>query len=97
MTVIKSRTRGLAPMTTGNLNDEASNSDASSDEFVESEDGELYCSEIRNGFAVAPAFAAAVAVAFIAACAAPLAAAPLAAAKLLLWCRFAFFRCCVCF
>ena len=49
VTVIKSRTRGLAPMRTGNLNDEASNSDASSDEFVESEDGELSCLEIRNG------------------------------------------------
>ena len=42
VTVINSRTRGPAPMMMGNTNDEASNSDASSDEFVESEDGELY-------------------------------------------------------
>ena len=33
----------------GNLNDEASNNDASGDELVEGEDGELYRLEIRNG------------------------------------------------
>ena len=44
MTVINSRTRGPAPMMMGNLNDEASNHDTSSDELVEGEDGEL------NGF-----------------------------------------------
>ena len=42
--VINSRTRGPAPMLIGNLNEEAG-----SDEFVESEDGELYRLEIRNG------------------------------------------------
>ena len=36
-------------MMMGNLNDEASNHDASRDEFVESEDGELYRLEIRDG------------------------------------------------
>ena len=41
VTVINNRTRGLAPMMVGNLNDEASNRDAGSDEFLESEDGEL--------------------------------------------------------
>ena len=49
VTVINSRTRGPAPMTMRNLNEEARNHDASSDEFVESEDGELHCLEIRNG------------------------------------------------
>ena len=44
-----SRTRGPAPMMMGNLNEEAGNHDASSDEFAESEDGELYRLEIRNG------------------------------------------------
>ena len=39
VTVFNSRTRGPAPMMTGNLNGEVSNHDASSDEFVESEDG----------------------------------------------------------
>ena len=34
VTVINSRTRGPAPMMTGNLNDEASSNDASSDELV---------------------------------------------------------------
>ena len=48
VTVINSRTRGPGPMMMGNLNEEASNHDAS-DEFVESEDGELYRAEIRNG------------------------------------------------
>ena len=38
VTVINSRTRGPAPMI-GNLNEQASNHDASSDEIVESEDG----------------------------------------------------------
>ena len=36
-------------MMMGNLNVEASNHDAGSDEFVESEDGELCRLEIRNG------------------------------------------------
>ena len=49
MTVINSRTRGLAPMMMGNLSDEDSNHHASIDESVESEDGQLYRSEIRNG------------------------------------------------
>ena len=42
VTVINSRTRGLAPMMMGNLSDEDSNHHASGDESVESEDGELY-------------------------------------------------------
>ena len=49
VTVIKGRTRGLAPMMIGNLSDEDGNHHASSDESVESEDGELYRLEIRNG------------------------------------------------
>ena len=49
VTVINSRTRGVAPMMMGNLSDEDSNHHASSDESVESEDGELYSLEIRNG------------------------------------------------
>ena len=49
VTVINSRTRGPAPMMMGNLNDEASNNDASSDELAEGEDGELYRLEIRHG------------------------------------------------
>ena len=49
VTVINNHTRGLGPMMMGNLNDEASSRDAGSDEFMESEDGELYRSEIRNG------------------------------------------------
>ena len=49
VTVIKSRTCGLAPMMMGNLSDEDSYLHAGSDESVESEDGELYCLEIRNG------------------------------------------------
>ena len=48
VTVINNRTRGPAPMMMGNLNDEASSRDASSDAFVESEDGELCRLEIRN-------------------------------------------------
>ena len=36
-------------MMIGNLNDEASSRDAGSEEFMESEDGELYRLEIRNG------------------------------------------------
>ena len=48
VTVINSRTRGPAPMMMGNLNDEASNNDASSDELVEGEDGDLYRLEIRK-------------------------------------------------
>ena len=42
VTVINSRTLGLAPMMMGNLTDEDSSHHASSDESVESEDGELY-------------------------------------------------------
>ena len=51
VTVINSRTRGPAPviMMVGNLSEEASSHVAGSDEFVESEDGELYRLEIRNG------------------------------------------------
>ena len=49
VTVINSRTRGVAPMMMGNLSDEDSNHHASSDESVESDDGELYPLEIRNG------------------------------------------------
>ena len=49
VTVMNSRTRGLAPMMMGNLSDEDSNHHANSDESVESEDGELYRLEIRNG------------------------------------------------
>ena len=49
VTVINSRTLGLAPMMMGNLTDEDSSHHASSDESVESEDGELYRLEIRNG------------------------------------------------
>ena len=49
VTVINSRTRGLAPMMMGNLSDEENNHHASSDESVESEDGDLYRLEIRNG------------------------------------------------
>ena len=48
VTVINSRTRDSAPMTMGNLNDEASHCDVSRDEFVESEDGEIYRLEIRH-------------------------------------------------
>ena len=49
VTLMNSRTRGFPPMKMGNLSDEGSNHDARSDEFVGSEDGELYRSEIRNG------------------------------------------------
>ena len=49
VTVINNRTRCPAPMMMGNLNDEASNLDAGSEEFLESEDGELYRLEIKNG------------------------------------------------
>ena len=49
VTVINSRPRGPGPMMMGYLNEEASNHDAGSDEFVESEDRELYRLEIRNG------------------------------------------------
>ena len=52
VTVINSRTRGLAPMMMGNLSDDDSNHPASSHasyESVEGEDGELYRLEIRNG------------------------------------------------
>ena len=41
MIVIKNRTRGPAPVMMGNVKDEASDRDASRDEFVESEDREL--------------------------------------------------------
>ena len=49
VTVINSRKGGLAPMMMRNLSDEDSNHHASEDESVESEDGELYRLEIRNG------------------------------------------------
>ena len=49
MTVFNSRTRGLAPMTMGNLSDENNNQHAIDDESVENEDGELYRLDIRNG------------------------------------------------
>ena len=49
VTVINGRTRGLATVMMGKLSDEDSNHHASSDESVESEDGELYRLEIRNG------------------------------------------------
>ena len=48
-TVISSRTRGPAPMMVGSLNEEAGSHNASGDEFVESEDGEVYRLEISNG------------------------------------------------
>ena len=46
VTVIDSRTRDPALMMMGNLNEEASNHGASSDEFVENEGGELQRLEI---------------------------------------------------
>ena len=49
VTVINSRTRGLAPMMMGNLSDEGSNHHANSDGSVESEDGKLYHSDISKG------------------------------------------------
>ena len=49
LTVVNSRTRGVAPMMMKNLSDEDSNHRASSDKSVESEDAELYRLEIRNG------------------------------------------------
>ena len=49
LTVINSRTRGLAPITMGNLSDEDSYLHAGCDESVESEDGELFRLEIRKG------------------------------------------------
>ena len=49
MTVINSRTRGLAPMMMGKLKRRGSNHDFSSDELVEGEDGELYRLEVGNG------------------------------------------------
>ena len=49
VTVIDSRTRGLAPMMIGTLSDEDNNHHANSDESVESEDGEMYRLEIKNG------------------------------------------------
>ena len=49
VTVVNSRTRGLAPMMIGNLSDESSSHRTSGDESVEREDGELYRLEIRNG------------------------------------------------
>ena len=47
--VVNSGTRSLAPMMIGNLSDEDSHLCASSDELVESEDGELYRLEVWNG------------------------------------------------
>ena len=49
VTVINSRTRGLAPMMMGNLSDEDNYFRVCSDESVESQDGELHRLEIRNG------------------------------------------------
>ena len=49
VTVINNRTRGVAPMMMGNLSDKDSNHHASSDESLESDDGELYRLEIRSG------------------------------------------------
>ena len=49
VTVINSRTRGLASMMMGNLSDEESNRHASGDDSVEREDGELYRLEIWSG------------------------------------------------
>ena len=49
VTVINSRTCGLAPMMMVNLSDEDGNHHANSDESVESEDGELSRLEIRSG------------------------------------------------
>ena len=48
VTVINSRTGGLAPMMMGNLSDEDNNHRARSDESVESEERELYRLDIRN-------------------------------------------------
>ena len=48
VTVINSRTRGPAPMAVGNWNSEVGDSDAGSDEVMESEDRQLYCLEIKN-------------------------------------------------
>ena len=48
VTVVNSRTRGPAPIMMGSLSEKATNHDASRDEFIESEDGELYRLEIRN-------------------------------------------------
>ena len=50
VTVISSRTRGLAPLMMGILSDEDSYLHAGSHESVESEDGELYRLEIRKVF-----------------------------------------------
>ena len=49
VTVINSRTRCPAPTMMGNLIEEATNHETSSDELVEGEDGELYRLEGRNG------------------------------------------------
>ena len=49
VTVIDSRTRGPTPMMMGKLNEEESNHDASSDEFVDREDGKMYRVEITHG------------------------------------------------
>ena len=48
VTVVNSRTRGPAPIMMGSLSEKATNHDASRDEFIESEDGELYRLEIRH-------------------------------------------------
>ena len=48
VTVMNSRTRGSAPFKMGSVNDEASIHDARSDEFEESEYGELHRWEIIN-------------------------------------------------
>ena len=49
VTVINSRTRGLASMIMGNLSDEDTYFHVGSEEPVESEEGELYRLETRNG------------------------------------------------
>ena len=48
VTVIKSRTRGLAPMMMGILSDEDSNHHSSIDESLEREDGELFRLETQK-------------------------------------------------
>ena len=48
VTVINTRTRAPAPVAVGNWNSEVGDSDAGSDEVMESEDGQLYRLEIKN-------------------------------------------------
>ena len=49
VTVINSRARGPPQMMMGNLNEQSNNNDASSNESEESEGGELFRLELRNG------------------------------------------------